>query len=272
MHSNLSEVTKRLQNCIGLYIGCKRCLLLVNILVLSLTDHAQTRPDKVEIYFGLGTNTSFYSKSDIHLHSYNKMLLDVKLHNVRGRDDRGLSLNGGAPQYNIQLGIYYAQKKWGAEFGFDHIKYFVRQNQKVHVEGMVNGAYVNIDTALTPELLKLEHSDGANYAIFKLVKRLSLSNKSNVNRLNLLIKAGAGPVIPKTNSTVLGKHRDDRYHIAGYVVALETGLMYKFPKEFFFEWNVKAAYANYRRFLIADGYGSQQWCALHFALLLGYRL
>lgn len=260
------------QKLIGLHISCERFLLFTILLILGSVSHAQTRSDAAEVYFGFGTNTSFYSKSDIYLRSNYNMLLDVKLHDVRGRDDRGLTFNGGAPQYNVQLGIYYPEKRWGAEFGFDHIKYFVRQNQQVDIEGIVNGTYKNIDTVLTPNLLQLEHSDGANYAIFKLVKRLSLSNKSNTDRLNLLIKAGAGPVIPKTNSTVLGKHRDDRYHIAGYVIAFESGLLYQFSKHVFSELNVKAAYANYRHILIADGYGSQQWHAVHFALLLGYKI
>lgn len=246
--------------------------LFINILFLSISSFAQTNAGSPEVYFAFGTNTSFYSKSDIRLQSHDKASLDVKIHDVRGRDDRGLSFKGGAPQYNIQVGIYYPTKKFGIEFGFDRIKYFVRQNQQVKIEGMVDGAYFDMNTNLTPQLLQLEHSDGANYAIFKLVKRLSLTNKRNTNQLNMLIKAGGGPVIPKTSSIVLGKHRDDRYHIAGYVVAVETGLLFQFSKHLLAEWNVKAAYANYRRFLIADGYGSQQWNALHTAVLLGYKL
>lgn len=63
--------------------------------------------------------------------------------------------------------------------------------------------------------------------------------------MQLLLKAGAGPVIPKTNSTIMGKHRDDKYKISGFVVALEGGLLYDVSGLLFVEANVKGAYADY---------------------------
>jgi hypothetical protein len=70
----------------------------------------------------------------------------------------------------------------------------------------------------------------------------------------------------------MGKHRDDKYKLAGYVVALEGGLRYNYSKHLFAEANAKGAYADYNRFLIADGWGSQQWFGLHFGLLVGFQI
>jgi hypothetical protein len=224
-------------------------------------------------YFAIGTNLSFYSKSDIRLKSSNHPAFDFTLYNVRGKDDGGLDFSHGAPQYSYELGYYNHKKNWGIEFNFDHIKYYIRQLQQVHMQGTINDLSYDTDTLINAAFVQLEHSDGANYALLKLVKWKSLlQDKNGVDVLNLLFKAGAGPVIPKTNTTIMGKHRDDRYNIAGYIIALEGGLRYNFLKHLFAEANTKSAYANYGHFLIADGKGSQQWWGLHFGLLVGLQL
>ena len=226
------------------------------------------------IYFALGTHRSFYSKSDISFKSSIYPLFDFTLQNVRAKDDQGLKFNNsGAPQYSYQLGYYSNRNNWGIEFNFDHIKYFMRQFQRVQLQGTINEHLYNTDTIITPDFVQFEHSDGANYALLKWVKwKRLVQGKDQKKVLNLVFKAGAGPVIPKTNSTIMGKHRDDTYKVSGWVIALEGGLRYNFSKLFFAEVNAKGAYADYRRFLIADGTGSQQWFGLHPGLLVGLQL
>ena len=223
---------------------------------------------KASFYFAFGTHRSFYSRTDIHLKSVASPIFDFTLQNVRGKDDGGLKFNSEAPQYNYELGYYNEKQNWGVEFNFDHIKYFVRQWQRVTIKGTIDGKFYDGDSLLSPDFIQLEHSDGGNYALIKLVNKKPI-NKNDNGRWLLLFKAGAGPVIPKTNSTIMGKHRDDRYKISGYVLALESGLRYNFSKLFFSEASVKGAYANYSRFLIADGTGSQKWCAVHLGLMVG---
>ena len=60
--------------------------------------------------------------------------------------------------------------------------------------------------------------------------------------------------------------------VSGYVIALEGGLRYSLSRHLFAEANVKAAYANYSRFLIANGTGSQEWFAIHPAVLVGVQV
>jgi hypothetical protein len=193
------------------------------------------------------------------------------LQKVRGRDAGGPRFTGAAPQYSLQLGYYNKKKNWGIEFNFDHIKYFVRQNQRVGLRGIIDNVTYDTDTLLTPNFVQLEHSDGANYAMFKLTRWFKLlRNVQGFPVFVLLAKAGGGPVIPKTNSTIMDKHRDDRYHIAGYVVGLEGGLRYNLSQHLFAEGDAKGTLANYNNFLIAEGKGSQKWRALTFSVLLGY--
>jgi hypothetical protein len=220
-----------------------------------------------EVYFTFGTHRSFFSHSDIHIRSSD---FDFTLNNVHGKDDGGFNFRNGAPQYNYAIGYYNHREKWGIEFGFDHVKYYVRQNQRIHMEGTIGNEYFQKDTLLLPSFVQFEHSDGANYALFKLLKWIPLTaSKRYDSPLQLLVKAGAGPVIPKTNSTVMGRHRDDRYNIAGYVFAMETGVRYPFTRLIFAEAGMKAAYANYKKILIANGTGDQKWFGLHFHISIG---
>ena len=246
-------------------------LAAVMFLISVLRANAQSTANSSRtIYFALGTNWSSYSRSNISLKSDGSPAFDFALKKVRARDDAGLSTNGGAPQYSLQLGYYSHRKNWGLEFNFDHIKYFVRRNQRVRIQGTINNRQFDTDTLITPQFISLEHSDGANYALFKLVKWIALKTDNNQHALlNLVLKAGAGPVVPKTNSTIMGNHWDDRYKIAGYVVAIEGGLRYNIGKFLYAEGNAKGAYANYTHFLIANGNGSQQWYGLHASVLVG---
>jgi len=144
----------------------------------------------------------------------------------------------------------------------------------VRVRGTIFGQQYDNDTLLTPDFVYLEHSDGGNYALFNFVKWKNLKqNKNNTSSFDVLFKAGAGPVIPRTNSTLFGtRYRDDKYFISGYVVAVEGGIRYNFLKNFYAVPTVKGSFANYNHFLIKDGHGKQRWTALHFNLLVGGQL
>jgi hypothetical protein len=67
----------------------------------------------------------------------------------------------------------------------------------------------------------------------------------------------------------MGNHRDDKYHISGFVVGVESGLRFNFLKHMFITGTFKGAYANYMDILIAGGRGDQQWFSGQFNYLLG---
>jgi hypothetical protein len=249
-----------------------------SILVLAFmaTIAAQAQSGKVEgksgvFYFGIGTHKIFYTKSDLHLVGNGSTPFDLTLKKVKAKDDFFLKKTGGAPQYDYKIGYYFKKKNFGIEFNFDHVKYFVRHNQTVRTTGTVNGEKIDADLPVTTYVQNFEHSDGANYALFNFVKWKNLSNGQKPSNFDWELKAGVGPVIPKTNSTILNKHWDDRYKLAGYVVALETGLRYNY-KALFVQPSFKAAYANYTNFLIADGHGNQNWLSGQFILSVGAQI
>lgn len=246
-------------------VVCFFCLLHT---AQAQSKSAEVNSKKGVLYFGFGSNLSFYSHSDI---SFRTGTSDFTLYNVKAEDDRGLRFHHeGAPQYSYQLGYYFKNKNFGVEFNFDHIKYFAVHNQVVRVTGTVNGEKINTDTAITAFVQNFEHSDGANYALFNFVKWKSLyASSTQKSQLNFVWKAGAGPVIPKTNSTIMGRHYDDQYRVSGYVVALEAGVRYTFLKHLYIAPALKGAYANYSKFIIRDGFGHQKWFGAHFTVLVG---
>jgi hypothetical protein len=254
----------------------KRFHFLLAVLITTIASKAQSGRFEGKsgvFYFGVGTHKIFYTKSDLHLVGNGSTPFDLTLKNVKAKDDFFLKKTGGAPQYDYKMGYYFSRKNFGIEFNFDHVKYFVRHDQNVRTAGTVNGQKIDADLPVTTYVQNFEHSDGANYALFNFVKWKTLGGGTHYeNNLDWELKAGLGPVIPKTNSTIMDKHWDDHYKIAGYVVALETGLRYSILKNIFIEPSFKAAYANYTNFLIADGHGDQSWLSAQLILSVGVQI
>jgi hypothetical protein len=250
-----------------------RLIILTFFTGSSFIVHAQPekkiKASRGIIYFAIGTQRIFYSPSDIHLMRANDPSFNFSLYGVKAKDEGGFKWDT-APQFSYTVGYYFVNKNFGIEYQYDHIKYFVTQNQVVHLKGTINGKAFDQDTVLIKDFFQLEHSDGANYAMLNFVKWFPLhAIKSTKWSLDILAKAGAGVVNPKTNSTIMGHHRDDRYHISGYVTGVEGGLRLRFLKHVFATGTFKGTYANYNDFLIAGGRGSQQWFAAQFNYLLG---
>ena len=250
-----------------------RLLTLIGIIALPLFAGAQgnkeTKTTKGIIYFAFGSQRIFYTPSDIRIRRSNEPSFDLTLYKVKAKDEGGLKWET-APQFSYTVGYYFINKNFGIEYQYDHIKYFVTQNRVVHLKGTINDVFYDQDTTLVKDFFQLEHSDGANYAMVNFVKWFPLRAFKNENfSLDILAKAGAGVVNPKTNSTIMGIRRDDRYHISGYVTGFEGGLRFRFFKHIFATGSFKGTYANYNHFLIAGGWGSQKWFAGQFNYLLG---
>lgn len=242
------------------------CLLTV---LFTNAQNGQVHTKSGVFYIAVGTHDAYYTKSDIHLKT---STFDFVLNDVKGTDDKFLHATGGPIQYDYQVGYYFKKKNFGIEYNFDHVKYFARHDQSVRTAGTVNGQKIDEVLPITSYVQNFEHTNGANYVLLNFVKWKALTQSKNSDRiLNLLLKAGVGAVVPRTNSTIMNKHRDDTYNIAGYILALEGGLRYNFAKHFFAEATLKGAYANYMRILIADGHGSQRWLSGQMIFMAGFQ-
>ena len=231
---------------------------------------------KGTIYVGMGFHRVFFTNSDIHFRDVKTSNYDFTLYNVKAKDDNDFSVGKGfdAPQYSFRLGYYFKKKPGiGVEFSFDHVKYIAIQNQKLHVSGQINGVKLDKDTIMTNDFVEYEHTDGANYYMANFIKRKTLLKSQNEKHwLSLELKPGIGIVLPRTDSRIMGKHRDDTYHLSGYVLGIDAGLRYDLFKHFFIETTARGAYANYLDVVLyGEGKASQHWWSLQTIAIAGFQ-
>jgi hypothetical protein len=237
---------------------------------------SRKKPKQGSLYFTFGWHRIYYTRSTIHFKDTETGNYDFELVKARAKDDNDLNIRDGedAPQFSFRFGyIFNRSKGLGIEFNFDHAKYLVVQGQKVRVKGMINDVFYEQDTLLNRSFVKYEHTDGANYYLLNFVKNKDLwQSKNGRHSLGWIIKPGAGLVIPRTQSRILGKSRDDKYHVAGYLFAAESGLRYVFFKHGIAEITCKGAYANYNDVLLyGEGRASQQWWSFQYLFIVGFQ-
>ena len=216
------------------------------------------------IYVSAGYNLDWYTKSDIHFVDHSTDDYDFTLYDVKAVDRPGLEdilhEDITIPQYSFRIGYWFNNKyDLGVEINYDHAKYVMVQDQRVHMKGYFRGEYYDGDTTLVYDFIRYEHTNGANYAMLDVVKRFNLWHSKNEKHwFSGIGKAGAGFVLPRTDSWIAGNHRNDTYHVAGVVMGLDGGLRYDFLKYFFVETSLKGCYANYFNvYLYGDGRASQ---------------
>ncbi len=211
---------------------------------------------KGTFYFSWGYNKDYFSKSDLHFKDEGEGNYDFTLHDVKAKDRPGFknifSTTLAVPQYSYRLGYFFNNKKdLGIEINFDHTKYVMVNNQVARLEGTIGDVYYDKDTLVTPDFLRFEHTNGANFLMVNVLKRQQLLvSKNKKHWLSGIVKPGAGIVIPKTDVAILGKNLDNKFHIAGYIVGVEAGLRYDLFKYAFLEFTGKGTFANYMDVLV----------------------
>jgi len=233
---------------------------------------------KGKFYISIGYNLDWFSKSDIHFKNSSGDNYNFTLHDVKAEDRPGLKNmfheNLTIPQYSYRFGYYFGDRGyWGVELNYDHVKYVAIPYQVVHLTGEIRGESFDADTILSPSFIRYEHTNGANYMMLNGIARKDfLHSKSELHWLSGILKFGAGVVLPRSATTVMGNRRDDTYHVAGYVIGLDAGLRYDLLKHFYFETSGKAAFANYTNvFLYGDGRASQHWFSFEYIFTIGYQ-
>jgi hypothetical protein len=229
---------------------------------------AQSDPGK-KFYVTWGYTRAKYSKSNLHFvnhtNAYNPVTgryddYDFTLYDVQASDRPDFDklkdvINITVPQYVFRIGMSTGRHT-GFELNYDHTKYIVNDHQRVKIEGEFNDLWVKGDTTIDPEkFLHFEHSDGANFWMINYVRTSDLIKKKNLN-VSLVLKPGAGAVIPRTDVTLFGQRLNNNWKVAGYIVGVETGVRIEFLRNGFFEFVGKTAYANYvNAFVLGKGHG-----------------
>ncbi|SEP65908.1 hypothetical protein [Flavobacterium urocaniciphilum] len=240
-----------------------------------ISPEKYTAHNKGKLFFFWGGNRETYTKSDIHFYGEN---YDFVVHNAEAQDKpKGLHIDYinpermTIPQTNFKLG-YFISDHYNIAIGFDHMKYVFSQHQTANVSGYVNlpasdngslynGTYNNTpidfstnystdDNDTPPPFLTFEHTDGLNYIHTEFSRVDDISSKifktwnSDKVQINLTEGLGAGILLPKTNTRLLGKDRYDEFHVAGYGISAKAGLNVTFFKHFFVQAELKGGYID----------------------------
>ena len=192
------------------------------------------------------SDTRFYDNSNPPAGNY-----DFTVHDMQAKDqpdlDDILHRPISVPQYVFNIGYFFNDKRdLGVEICWDHLKYVMVRNQYAHVTGTLDGKTVDETMQLSPNWLKFEHTNGNNYLMLNLVKRFKLFHKERkYHKVSLITKFGAGGLVPKTDSYVLGQHNDGPFRLSGYVVGASAGLRYDFFRYFFIDVAAKGCFVDY---------------------------
>lgn len=242
----------------------KILLTLLGSALAALPVQAQLfkKPILTGMYLQWGYNRVGYTKSDLHF--VNGDQYNFTVHKVKSNDQPDFSgwrtnpLDISIPQYNYRIGFYLNKKHTHAiEINFDHTKYIVTDYQPYNITGQIGGQSINWkDTLLNPQYLHVEHTNGANFFHINYVGQYEIvkSKKRYSPRLTAVWKAGAGVVVPKSDIFLFGKHLDNVFHVAGFVVSGEAGVRFYPARNLFLELTGKGGFADYLNVLtVADG-------------------
>lgn len=269
---------------------CRRILLRSFILLLftgiALQLQAQDKKKSYlgfvgngSLYFSWGYNTEWYTRSTIHVNqpSLNNdyQLVNVQAHDRRGWDEDLLHTALTVPQYNYRLGYFFNEKQdFAIEINFDHTKYIITEGQQARLKGKLNGEQTdrNIDYRAANGFYYFLNN-GANFLLFNLVKRFQIYHTDDKKfKIDLLTKAGIGPVIPHVENAFFGKDNDPHFQLGGWNMGVETALRVTGMKYVYLEFAQKVDYARYSNLKIYEGTVKQSFGTYELILSLGINL
>ncbi len=241
--------------------------------VSSQTTHFRR---KGEFYLSWGYNTEWYTPSKINI-VQPELGNDYAFRRVKGNDRPGwdkklLSVPITIPQYSYRIGYMFNDKQdLGVEINFDHTK-FIFSDGPVNIKGTLNNksvdSTVNFNSA---NGFYYYLNNGANFLLFNVVKRWHwYSGKNDQVKMDILGKAGIGPVIPHVENSFFGKANEPGFQIGGWNMGTELAVRSTFYQHIYLEFAGKLDYARYSGLDIYKGEASHAFGTGELILSVGY--
>jgi len=211
------------------------------------------------LYFSVGYNKAWFDQSTIHVdqgtlgNSYDML-------NVKGDNNTRSGIS--ALQLNYRLGYYCNyEQNLGIELNFDPVNYRIKDGQKVHLKGIING------TANVSKTVDFSESNGyyyyfnsTNLLLFNLVKRFCIY-RANTKKIGVdaILKGGAGPVLPHfQNSLPINPVNDPQLQYGGWNAGAELALRVTVYRYAYLEFAGKYDYANLNALAVDEGTAQQK--------------
>lgn len=237
---------------------------------------------KGSFYLYWGWNRGAYTRSDLHFTGtdYDFTLKDVIANDRQSLFKARLYLNPktlSIPQYNLRLG-YYFKDHYQLSVGVDHMKYVMKNDQTVEINGQIShsgttydGTYDHQNIVLAKQFLLFEHTDGLNYLNAEIRRSDVLYSRKWVT-LSVNEGGGIGALMPRTNTTLLNNPRYDEFHLAGYGMGLVGALNVTFFKYFFIQSEIKGGFIHMpdiRTTMHKEDRASQHFFFMQYNILFG---
>lgn len=272
------------------------CLLyllgLLSFYACSQTGELPKPAPKFTFYGTWGYNRWAFTKSTIRFKNDGKPgdpnpsngAYDFKIYNATAHDSPDFDqiaskwsdiVNITIPQFSVRVGFFMNNRRdEGWEINYDHAKYVV-DDQMVRIKGTILGEQVDKDTMLQSPYFHFEHTDGANFWQINYIKRWKVyTGKEGKNSIGWILKPGAGVVVPRTDVTLFGNRLNNRWHVAGFIAGVETGIRGEFFNHLCVEFTGKAAYAYYLWSFVqykGNGNASHRFGTVGAILSVGYQ-
>lgn len=263
-----------------------KTLLFVLISTLTFVVNAQQNSinRKGSFYVYWGWNRAAYTNSDIHFsgNDYDFTLKDVIANDRQSPFQSRIYLNPKnltIPQFNLRIG-YYFKDKYEISVGTDHMKYVMKNDQTVQINGYIHnsgtaydGDYSGDQIVLARNFLLFEHTDGLNYINTEIRRSDILYEKEKI-AISSQAGIGIGALMPKTNTTLLNNPRYDEFHLAGFGTGIVGALNVTFFNYFFVQAEAKFGYINMpdiRTTMHTSDKADQQFCFMQYNASFGVR-
>ncbi|OQP49298.1 hypothetical protein A4H97_28570 [Niastella yeongjuensis] len=256
----------------------RNAIIAIAFLVVPFFVAAQSKypSHKGEFYFSWGYNKEWYTQSNLHI-VQPELNSDYTFKGIRAHDhpgwDEGLFNRAlTIPQYNYRIG-YFFKDDLGIEINFDHTKYII-DHQDAHRTGKKDGKPLD-ETIKWNEENGFYYflNNGANFLLFNIVKRWHLYEQSNQKvRIDMLGKAGVGPVVPHVDNQLDGFSNNPDFQIGGWNLGVEQAIRATFYKYVYLEFAHKIDYARYGHLNIYKGEAHQAFGTYELILNLGVNI
>lgn len=258
-------------------ISTNKLFLTICILFSFYYSNSQDKKihRKSEFYISWGYNKEWYTNSTVKINQPtlgNKyQFVNVKGHDHPGWDEGLFTKDLTIPQYNYRLGYFFNNKKnIGVEINFDHTKFIITNGQTAKIKGNLNNRYVDSSLNFSEDNGFFYYlNNGANFLLFNITKRWQWTQSKNI-KIDLLAKAGVGPVIPHVENSFFGKRNDRGFQFGGWNTGVESALRATFFNHVYAEFSGKLDYARYSHLKIYEGRAKQELKTAEIILSLGY--
>lgn len=258
-------------------------LLLFAGVAFSQKEGNYKATKKGQFFILWGWNRAAYSKSNIRFKGND---YDFTLYKVVAYDrPTDFNINDyfridrlTIPQNYCKIG-YFIKDGLAVSFGFDHMKYVMKNDQTVHMKGVITrlGGYEGVydgDKKLEENFLTFEHTNGLNYINVEVEKYKNVYSSNSGNFVaDVMFGGGGGVLMPRSDIKLMSYGERDKYHLAGFGFSLKAGIQGTIFKHLTVKFESKNGFIDLPDIPLHKGFAGRAKQSFFFAQvngLIGY--